>query len=77
MTLVVANFSSQAVDTAVHIPKHALDCASMPHGDYDGEELLTGETCKIKLQGEGTTMNIHIEPTSATLWRFKCQSPGK
>ena len=77
MTLVVANFSSQALDTVVHIPKHALDCASMPRGDYDGEELLTGGTSKIWLQGEETTVNIHIEPSSATLWRFKRQSSEK
>ncbi|MBQ9577694.1 MAG: alpha-amylase family protein [Muribaculaceae bacterium] len=70
MTLVVANFGDQVVDTAVIIPQHALDCAQLPHGNYNCEELLTGETRTASLSAQ-TAVNIHIGPHEATIWHFK------
>ena len=66
MTLVVANFGDQVVDTAVIIPQHALDCAQLPHGNYNCEELLTGETRTASLSAQ-TAVNIHIGPHEATI----------
>jgi hypothetical protein len=70
MTLVVANFGDQVVDVAVIIPQHALDCAQLPHGNYNCEELLTGETRTASLSAQ-TAVNIHIAPHEATIWHFK------
>ena len=49
MTLVVANFGDQPVDTTIRIPQHALDCAQMTHGHCTCRNLLTGETTTLEL----------------------------
>ncbi|MBR5725884.1 MAG: alpha-amylase family protein [Muribaculaceae bacterium] len=69
MTLVVANFGDDAVDTAVRIPQHAIDCAQMPAGNYLAENLFTGDQRMEKLSGDGT-FALHVEPHDAVLWRF-------
>ena len=70
MTLVVANFSDQPVDTAVRIPQHALDCANLPNGTYSTEELLSGQKCYCTL-GIDTNFPIHIQANNAVMWRFR------
>ena len=69
MTLVVANFSNQPVDTAICIPQHALDCAQMPHSQYCCRELLTGNTHEAILS-EDSTFSVTVPPQSAALWHF-------
>ena len=58
MTLVVANFDDQPVDTAVRIPQHALECAQMPHGACLCRHLLSDDGLIAMLRREGYT----IEP---------------
>ena len=70
MTLIVANFGDQPVDTAVRIPQHALDCAQMHYGKYNGKELLSGDECKVTLTGD-STVPVTIKPHSAVMWRFR------
>ena len=69
MTLIVANFGDHAVDTAIRLPRHALDCASMPDGDYSCEELLNGEAATAHIEGD-STIAVHVEPHNAVIWRL-------
>ena len=71
MVLIVANFGDKAVDTFIHIPQHALDCASMPHGTCNCEELLgDGETTTIALT-ENTSIPVNVAPHGAIMLRIK------
>ncbi len=70
MALIVANFSNQAVSTAVRIPQHALDCAHIPQGKYTCKELLTNTDAETTLQGDSTFV-LDLAPHSAAIWRFK------
>ena len=71
MTLIVANFGDQPVDTAVRIPRHALDCACLPHqGKYHCQELLSGDECKVTLSGD-STVPVTISPHSVVMWKFR------
>ena len=69
MTLIVANFGDQDLETAIHIPQHALDCAQLPLGNYDCKELLTNETRQVALSGD-TTLPVHVAAHQAVMWRF-------
>ena len=69
MTLIVANFGDQDIDSIVRIPQHALDCAQMIHGKYECKELLSDETQTAVLTGD-TTQPVHIAPHQAAIWRF-------
>lgn len=69
MTLIVANFGDQPVDTAVRIPQHALDCAQLPHGSYTCRNLLTGTETIITLTTE-STLPISIPPHNAILFKL-------
>lgn len=70
MTLIVANFSSQAVDTSVRIPQHALECAKMSEGMYQMNDCLNDGSCTIRLNGD-TCIPIHIDTHAATILKFK------
>ena len=70
MTLIVANFGDEAVNTNVRIPQHALDCAKMPHGKYRCTELLTGESHKITLSDD-SMVAVSIAPNAVTIWLVK------
>ena len=70
MALIVANFSDQALSTAVRIPQHALDCAHMLQGKYICTELLTATDVETSLQGD-STFPISLGAHSAAIWRFK------
>lgn len=59
MTLIVANFGDQPVDTRLRIPQHALDCAQVPHGNYACHDLMTGVESVITLDGD-VTLPVHI-----------------
>ena len=59
MTLIVANFGDQTVDTRLRIPQHALDCAQVPHGNYACHDLMTGVESVITLDGD-VTLPVHI-----------------
>ena len=69
MTLIVANFGEQVVDTAIRIPQHAIDCAKMSQGCYQCNELLTGDTATVELSGE-CLFNVHIDPHGAVMWKL-------
>ena len=70
MTLVVANFSDREVDTAIRIPKHALDCAQMANGDYTCQNLLEGSTSEVALSPDAM-LPIHVGPHNAALYVIK------
>ena len=70
MTLIVANFGDEAVNTNVRIPQHALDCAKMPHGKYNSTELLSGESHKITFSDD-SFVNVSIAPHAVTIWSVK------
>jgi len=69
LTLIVANFGEESIDTAVRIPRHALDCAVMSPGSYTRHDLLTSETSSAILDGE-TPIAISLAAHSAQLYRF-------
>ena len=69
MTVVVANFADNAIDTNIHIPQHALDCAQMTHGTYHCKNLLNGETQSVVLATD-TTLPIHIGAHTAILLKL-------
>lgn len=70
MTLIVANFSDQAISTAIRIPQHALDCAHMSQGAYTCTELLTATDVETALQGD-CIFPLSLGAYSAVIWRFK------
>ena len=72
MSLVVANFGDEAVNTAVRIPGHALDCAHMESGEYNITELLSGETSTGTLTGD-SVMPVQVPAHSARIYRFTRQ----
>ena len=69
MTVVVANFGDNAIDTNIRIPQHALDCAQMSHGTYCCKNLLTDETETVALATD-TTLPIHIGAHNAILLKL-------
>ena len=69
MTVVVANFSDDAIDTSICIPQHALDCAQMPHGSYRCKNLLTEDTVAVTL-GTHTTLSVLIDPHDSILLKI-------
>jgi len=70
MTLIVANFGDQAVDTAVRIPQHALDCARMPDGSYTVQNLMDRHaTASATIAGD-TLFKVHIDANSFVMWKF-------
>ena len=72
MSLVVANFGDEAVNTNVRIPGHALDCARMESGEYNITELLSGETSTGTLTGD-SEMPVQVPAHSARIYRFTRQ----
>ncbi len=72
MSLVVANFGDEAVNTNVRIPGHALDCARMAPGEYNITELLSGETSTGTLTGD-SVMPVQVPAHSARIYRFTRQ----
>lgn len=70
MALIVANFSDQAVSTAVRIPQHALDCAHMPAGKYNSKELLSNTYLETTLLGD-KSIPVSVGPHDAAIWLFK------
>lgn len=70
MTLVVANFGDEPMDSSVRIPQHALDIAQIPHGTYACHDLLNSEESTIDITDD-TTILIHTAPHSATLLTIK------
>ena len=69
MVLIVANFDDQALDSAVRIPQHALDCAGIAGGKFVCEELMTGESTAITLGGD-SMVPVHAAPHNAFICRF-------
>ena len=70
MTLVVANFGDEEVNTAIRIPQHALDCAQMANGTYTCQDLLEGGASEVQLSPDAM-LPIHVGPHSAALFTFK------
>ena len=70
MTLVVANFGDEEVNTAIRIPQHALDCAQMAHGTYTCQNLLEGTSAKVNLSPDAM-LPIHVGPHDAALYVIK------
>ncbi len=70
MTLVVANFGDEPMDSSVRIPQHALDIAQIPHGTYACHDLLNSEESTIDITDD-TTILVHTAPHSATLLTIK------
>ena len=66
MTLIVANFGDQPVNTAVRIPQHALDCAQMNHGHCTCRNLLTGETTTLELS-QDSLVPVTIKPHDSAI----------
>ncbi len=69
MTLVVTNFGPTMADVVVRIPQHALDCAQMPHGDYDCTDLMTGQQGRIALTDDSSAQ-VHIDAHGAVLLKI-------
>ena len=69
MTLVVANFADQPVDTAIRIPQHALDCAQMSHGEHTAIELFTSQSIKCDITGD-TVFPVQIAVNSFVMWKI-------
>ncbi len=70
MTLIVANFSDQAVDTSVRIPQHALECVQINEGQYQMTDCLNDDVNTIRLNGD-TCVPIHINAHTATILKFR------
>ena len=69
MTLVVTNFGPTMADVVVRIPQQALDCAQMPHGDYDCTDLMTGQQGRIALTDD-SSVQVHIDAHGAVLLKI-------
>ncbi len=67
--LVVANFSDNATDCGVFIPKHAFDYLQIPEKDVVAKDLLTDETLPVSLKAD-TKINMTIEANSGRIYKF-------
>jgi glycosidase len=66
MTLIVANFGDQLLETSIRIPQHALDCAKMPHGTCECLDLLSSEATQVELTAD-TSIPVTVAPHSALM----------
>jgi len=53
----------------VRVPQHALECAGVPAGKYQGVELLSGKTAVVTMDGE-QCLPVQIQPHSAVMWKL-------
>jgi len=70
MTLVVANFSDQEVNTAIRIPGHALECAQMATGPHTCRNLFTGEETPVNIMPE-CLLPVSVAAHGATMCVLK------
>ena len=66
MTVIVANFGDQPLETAIRIPQHALDCAKIPHGKAQCLDLLTGKAMQVGFTAD-TSIPVTLDPHSALM----------
>ena len=69
LLLVVANFSGDAVDVDVNIPRHAFEHMGITEGQQTAKDLLTGEQTPFVLKADGA-LHITLAPWYGRVYKF-------
>ena len=69
LLLVVANFSGDAVDVDVNIPRHAFEHMGITEGQQTAKDLLTGEQTPFVLKADGA-LHITLAPSYGRVYKF-------
>ncbi|MBO6287229.1 MAG: alpha-amylase [Prevotella sp.] len=69
LLLVVANFSGDAVDVDVNIPRHAFEHMGITEGQQTAKDLLTGEQTPFVLKADGA-LHITLAPWYGRVYTF-------
>lgn len=67
--LIAVNFSGEAVDVRINLPKHAFDFIGMPEGVCNATELLSGSKAKKKVSSE-SGFECRINGYDAVIWKL-------
>ena len=69
LLLVVANFSGDAVDVDVNIPRHAFEHMGITEGQQTAKDLLTGEQTPFVLKAD-SALHITLAPWYGRVYKF-------
>jgi len=69
LLLVVANFSGDAVDVDINIPRHAFEHMGITEGQQTAKDLLTGEQTPFVLKADGA-LHITLAPWYGRVYKF-------
>ena len=69
LLLVVANFSCDAVDVDINIPRHAFEHMGITEGQQTAKDLLTGEQTPFVLKADGA-LHITLAPLYGRVYKF-------
>ena len=69
LLLVVANFSGDAVDVDINIPRHAFEHMGITEGQQTAKDLLTGEQTPFVLKADGA-LHITLAPSYGRVYKF-------
>lgn len=67
--LIAVNFRSCSCDLKINIPIHAFNILGIKEGEYEAEELLSGEKMKKYLSSE-VPFETFISPYNAVIWKI-------
>lgn len=70
LLLIAVNFADRQADLHINIPSHAFDFLSLPEGDFEMTELLTGRKAK-KTLGRGRKFATRVAPHGAVIWKLR------
>lgn len=70
LLLIVANFEDSEANIDINIPYHAFECLNVQQGDYEGVELLAGNSSTMHLVCN-MPLRVDIPAHDAVVWKFK------
>lgn len=69
LLLVAANFSGDATDCDVVIPRHALEYLQMGEGLREAKDLLSGDKCVMELKADGA-VKMDVPAYGGRVWKM-------
>lgn len=69
--LIAVNFDSRSADMQVDIPRHAFDILTLPEGEVECKELLSGISMTCPDFSPDTPFPAFVGPYSAVIWKIQ------
>lgn len=69
--LIAVNFDSRSADMQVDIPRHAFDILTLPEGEVECKELLSGISMNCPNFSPDTPFPAFVGPYSAVIWKIR------